>query len=100
MKLGIIVNNETHLKEITALTLAATKQKHKVVIFAMDKGTSLLPSDEFKNLAKTTDVSLSYCKHSATKFGIKTEELPENIICGSQLNNAMMMHEADRIVVL
>jgi len=100
MKLGILVNKERHLKEIIGLTLAATKQNHKVIIFAMDKGICLLQSNEFINLAKSTDVSISFCKHSAETQGINAENIVADIIGGSQLNNAMLMHQADKVVVL
>jgi len=43
---------------------------------------------------------LSLCEHSAKRHGIATEALSAAVVCGSQLNNAMMNHEADRVIVM
>ena len=43
---------------------------------------------------------MSVCDHSAEMIGIKTEGLSPKIVCASQLNNAMMNHNADRVIVL
>jgi hypothetical protein len=43
---------------------------------------------------------MSVCEHSAKVCGINTANLPQHITFGSQFNNAMMAHEADRVIVL
>ena len=100
MKLGILVNTAQHLDDVVELCRAALAKKHEVIIFAMDEGTRLLENDAFVALAELDGVSLSLCDHSAKMFGAKTEGLPPKIVCASQLNNAMMNHNADRVVVL
>jgi len=100
VKLGILVNTAQHLDDVVGLCRAALAKKHEVIIFAMDEGTRLLENDAFVALAELDGVSLSLCDHSAKMFGAKTEGLPPKIVCASQLNNAMMNHNADRVVVL
>jgi hypothetical protein len=45
-------------------------------------------------------VTLSVCQHSAEAHGVSLGGLPPEVHCGSQLQNAMMQHAADRVVVL
>lgn len=100
MKLGILVNTAKHLDDIVGLCHAALAKKHEVIIFAMDEGSRLLEDDAFVSLAELDGVSMSLCDHSAKMLGAKTEGLPPKIVCASQLNNAMMNHAADRVIVL
>ncbi len=100
MKLGILVNTEKHLDDIIGITRAALKKGHEVIIFAMDAGTRLLERQEFSDLSREEGVSMSFCDHSAKHVGAKTEGLGSEIVCGSQYNNAQMMHNADRVIVL
>lgn len=99
-RLGILVNTDRHLKHVLGLTRAASAKGHKVAIFVMDQGTRLLQDPGLLGLAELPGVTLSLCDHSAKRHGVKTEALPEAVVCGSQLNNAMMQHEAERVVVL
>lgn len=100
MKLGMLVNTAKHLSDIVGICRAALDQNHQVIIFAMDEGTRLLENDAFVSLAELQGVSISVCDHSAKVIGIKTEGLPPKILCASQLNNAMMNHNADRVITL
>ena len=100
MKLGILVNTARHLDEVIGLTEAAIARGQEVIIFAMDEGTRLLDEGRFVSLAAVEGVTLSACEHSANALGVSTERLVPQIRCGSQLNNAMMAHAADRVVVL
>ena len=100
MKLGIYVNTNRHLAHVVGLVKAAIAKGHEVILFDMDDGTKLLGTPEFKSLCTTQGVSMSFCDHSAKDLGVATEGLPQELICGSQYNNAMMMHDADRVIVL
>lgn len=100
MKLGIFVNTNRHLADVTGLVKAALAKGHEVIMFNMDDGTKLLGTPEFKELCKTKGVTMSFCDHSAKGLGVGTEGLPAEIVCGSQFNNATMVHDADRIIVL
>ncbi len=100
MKLGILVNTDRHLEHILGFTKAAVAKNHEVIIFTMDEGTRLLENDSFVALSKFSAVSMSLCEHSAESYGINTKDLPMDIDCASQFNNAMMNHNADKVIVL
>ena len=100
MKLGILVNTDRHLAHVVGFAKAAVSKGHDVILFNMDDGTKLLGTPEFRELCKTEGVSLSYCDHSAKHLNVATKGLPEEIVCGSQYYNAVMMHDADRVIVL
>ena len=100
MKLGMLINTAKHADHVVGICRAALAKNHQVIIFAMDEGTRLLENDAFVSLAGLDGVSVSLCDHSAKTFGVRTESLPPKIVCASQLNNAMMNHDADRVIVL
>jgi predicted peroxiredoxin len=100
MKLGIFVNTNRHLEHVVGLVKAALSKGHEVVMFNMDDGTKLLGTPEFSELCKTKGVSLSFCDHSAKGLNVTTEGLPPEIVCGSQYNNAVMNHNADKVIIL
>ena len=100
MKLGMLINTAKHLDHVVGICRAALARNHQVTIFAMDEGTRLLENEAFVSLAELDGVSMSLCDHSAKMCGARTERLPPKIVCASQLNNAMMNHNADRVIVL
>ncbi len=100
MKLGMLINTAKHVDDVVGICRAALAKKHQVSIFAMDEGTRLLENAAFVSLAELDGVSLSLCDHSAKTIGANTEGLSPKIVCASQLNNAMMNHDADRVIVL
>ncbi|MDP6812028.1 MAG: DsrE family protein [Alphaproteobacteria bacterium] len=98
--LGILVNTDGHLAHVLGLTTAAVNKGHEVTIFVMDSGTRLLRDDSFVALAGADGVSMSFCDHSAREHEIDTDTLPPEVEGGSQLNNAVMNHQAARMIVL
>ncbi len=100
MKLGILVNTDRHPETVLGLTDAALGKGHEVVIFAMDDGTRLLTQQSFAALCGRTGVSMAFCDHSAQKLGVSTGGLGKAVVSGSQYDNASMMHDCDKVVVL
>lgn len=100
MHLGILVTTNKNKEAVVGITKAALSKGHKVTIFNMDDGTKLLGDEFFNSLCKTEGVEMSFCDHSAQGMGISKEGIPADIVCGSQFNNASMMHEADRVINL
>ncbi|MEC4685597.1 MAG: DsrE family protein [Nitrospirota bacterium] len=100
MKLGILVNTDKHLDDIAGITEAAVSKGHEVILFAMDDGTKLLENPSYTELCKLQGVTMSFCDHSAQKISVKTEGIAEEIIRGSQYNNAAMDHDSDKVIVL
>lgn len=100
MKLGILVTTDRHKDDVIGIAKAAVAKGHEVIIFNMDAGTKLLGDDDFRQLCKTQGVTMSFCDHSSQKENVSKEGIPEEIVCGSQFNNANMMHDADRVINL
>ena len=106
MKLGILLNTARHLDDVVGISRAALAKNHQVIIFAMDEGVKLMPTQALTSLAALEGVSVSVCDHSAEMYGVNTEgQSPKmvrgtKIVCGSQFQNAMMNHNADRVIVL
>ncbi len=99
MKLGILVNSDRHLEHIVGITQAASEKGHEVIIFSMDEGTHLVENAKFTALSELDGVSMSLCRHSAEEHNIELDDIPEGITRGSQFDNAVMNHEADRVIV-
>ncbi len=100
MKLGILVNSDKHRDAVIGLTQAALAKGHEITLFTMDSGTKLLADPSYNNLCTLPGVVMSFCDHSAKQVGVATGSIPEAIVCGSQYDNAVMMHTADKVIVL
>lgn len=99
MKLGILVNTDKHLDHILGMVKAALASGHEITVFVMDAGTKLLNNSAFAGLSLLHGVSMSFCDLSADKEGVIKEGMPAEIQSGSQYNNAVMVHESDRVLV-
>jgi hypothetical protein len=100
MKLGILVTTDRHLEDVIGITDAALSKGHEVIIFNMDAGTRLLGAEALGSLCHRPGVTMSFCDLNATELNIEKDGLPEDIVQGSQLNNARMVHDADRVIRL
>lgn len=100
MKIGILVNSDKRRDDVAGIARAAVEKGHSVDIFAMDEGVRLLCDPAFYELCKVDGIHLSYCDHSTDQLRCKPKELPGEIVCGSQYDNALMGHTADRMIVL
>jgi predicted peroxiredoxin len=100
MKLGILVNTDKHLSDIIGLTKAALELGHDITVFTMDAGTRLFKHPEYSELCRLSGVKMSFCDHNAKMFDAQTGGIPEEIVCGSQFDNAAMMHECDKVIIL
>lgn len=100
MKLGIMVTTDRHLRQIRGITRAALAKGHAVAIFATDEGVKLLANREFSSLSALPGVTMNFCGHSAQRHGGRPAGLPEAIASGSQFENAIMVSESDKVLVL
>ena len=100
MRLGILVNTSRHLDDIIGIVKAALAKGHEVEMFNMDDGVRLLGTPEFGELCRTGGVGTSFCDYNAKSHSVDTEGLPAELVCGSQYHNAVMVHNADRLIVL
>ena len=100
MKLGILVNTDRNTKSLAGLTKAAVSKGHEVVLFLMDEGVKLLQKAPIANLLKTREVTLTFCQYSADVIGVTANGIFREAVSGSQYDNACMIREVDRLVVL
>ncbi len=100
MKLGILVNTDKHAEDLIGLTKAALSKGHHVTTFFMNGGVNLLAIPEVNDLCENPGIVMKYCDYSTQQKGISKEGFNEKIGCGSQYDNAMMNHEADRVIVI
>ena len=100
MKIGILVASDRHLAQVCGITQAAVGKAHAVALFATDTGTKLLADHRFAALSALPGVTISYCDHSAQRYGGRPTGLPAAIRPGSQFDNAVMTSESDKLVVL
>lgn len=100
MKLGVLVNDVRHRDHLVGLVRAAVSRGHEVLIFTMDAGTRLIPDPAVLDLCRLPGVTLSLCAHSAKANGVNVGALGADVCIGSQMQNALMHHHADRVVVL
>ena len=91
--LGILVNSDKYGDDVVGAVQAAKKAGHDVKIFMMDDGV-LLAQPLCGELGESAE--MAYCDHSAEPRGVK--EVP-GATAGSQYQNAVMMHDADKVVV-
>jgi len=100
VKLGIMVTTDRHLEQVCGLTRAAIAGGHTVSIFATDEGTRLLADGRFAALGALAGVTMSYCDHNAQRYGARPPGLPEAVVQGSQLENAIMCSTSDKVLML
>lgn len=100
MRLGIMAAGGDQRGRIVGIVQAAVGRGHSVAIFATGEGTRLLADASFTGLASLPGVSIAYCDQSARLEEVATAGLPASIRRGSQLDNAAMASEADKLIVL
>ena len=100
MKLGIHVKTDRHLQHVIGIAKAAASKGHEVMVFTMAEGERLLEQQPYFELCKIPNIKMSYCDHNAGHMGINKDAIPQEITCGSQYNNAVMVSTADKVIVL
>jgi peroxiredoxin family protein len=100
LKLGILVNTDKHLRHIIGITQAAVSRGHEVIIFNMDQGSKLLEQKSFCALSGLHGVTISFCSLNSKQAGVNTASLSGEVMEGSQYNNAVMNHQADKVIIL
>lgn len=100
MKLGILVNSDNNIDAVTGITRAAVARGHEVTLFTMDEGVLLFREESFSELCGLDGVRMSFCDHSSKQLKVGVDSMTDEIICGSQFDNANMLHDADKVIVL
>jgi peroxiredoxin family protein len=100
MKLGMLVTTDDNPDALLGITSSAVARGHEVSIFVMDAGTLLLTRPEVRELSTRQRIVMSFCEHSAQGLGVPLDAIPGAIVRGSQYDNATMLQEADKVIVL
>ena len=100
LNLGILVTTDRYQEALIGITRTAAARGHDVTIFFTDTGTSFVNVPEITDLASVSGVKMAYCELNAKEAGVIRDKVPERIVNGSQLNNALMFHNADKIISL
>jgi len=100
MRLGIVVSTRRHLKVFVNLALTAARQGHRVSVFVTGEGVELLPEKEIAELAANDMIEMVFCEFISKKIGIAPDSIPDSFKAGSQLDNALMMRDSDRVISL
>jgi len=100
MKLGILVTTDNHPDAMLGISAAAIVRGQEVSIFVMDAGTRLLIRPEVRDLSTRQRIVMSFCEHSARGLGVPLDAISAAIVRGSQYDNATMLQEADKVIVL
>lgn len=100
MRLGILVSTDRHMKELSAIVRAALGKGHEVSVFVMGEGASFLVDETLGGLGALEGVSVSFCDFNATRKSIDRSMIQPHVRSGSQLDNALMVRDSDRVISL
>lgn len=100
MVLGIVVATDRNLELVCGIAAAAAARGHAVRIFVTGDGARLLAQERLGALAALPGTSVVYCDHSARRCGVDTGRLARGLARGSQLDNAVICTESDKVLVL
>ena len=73
---------------------------HQVTVFIMSSGVLLLSDNVLSDLAETGNVDISYCDFNATRMNIDKSSISLRVKASSQLDNALMVRDSDRVICL
>lgn len=93
--LAVFVSHRQSRELLAGLLKEATRLGIEVMTFFMDEGVELLADAEW--VASLPEGRYAACDVSAQRRGIHP---PERIIAGGQYQNAIMIHDAGRVVSL
>jgi len=98
MHLGIVASHESAGPHLVGLAAAAIARGWTCRVFLTDSAVKLATSTSLRDLAQAGSVRLDVCEHSWQHFG--GAGAPEGATLGSQFQNAELVRECDRVVVI
>jgi len=98
MRLGIVASHESAAAHLAGLAAAAAARGWQCRVFLTDSAVKLAASTSLQGLAKSGAVRVDVCEHSWQHYA--GEVKPEGATLGSQFQNAELVRECDRVVVL
>ncbi len=100
MELGMLINTNHQIHHAIMLTKTALQKGHSVRMFIMDEGSYALENPELVSFCEDDNVKISFCEYNARQHKINLESIDRRIKRGTQLNNAIMCQQSDKILVL
>ena len=100
MTLGLLVTRDDCKEDVVGLATAAAEKSHTVMIFMMDDGVRLCEDRDVRRLEDVPGIVFSLCALNMDERAISKEGIPGGIEIGSQYQNAQMVHNSDRVIVL
>lgn len=98
MRLGIVASHESAAAHVEGLAAAAARRGWACRCFLTDSGVRLATSPALTALASAGAIRLDVCEHSWHQFG--GEKAPAAANMGTQFNNAELVRECDRVIVV
>jgi hypothetical protein len=98
MKLGIVAAHESAGTHVEGLAAAAAARGWACRCFLTDSGVKLAASPRFRELAASGALRVDICEHSWHQFA--QGDAPPGATLGSQFQNAELVRECDRVVVV
>jgi hypothetical protein len=103
MRLGVVVTEDRYGGEALALLEGAARREWELRCFLTDSGVRLLNDERFRRFLDDTDAHVSLCELSVDRYdGIDphADGLDERVIVGGQYQDAELVKNTDRVVVL
>jgi hypothetical protein len=103
MRLGIVVTDDRCAPHAVGLLRAAGARDWPTRCFLTDRGVFLLKDPGFRRLLEEGRTHFSLCELSIERYGsdgVSVEGLEDRIIVGGQYQNAELVHNSDRVLVL
>ncbi len=98
MRIGLVATHDSALAHLEGLAAAAAARGWACRCFLTDTGVRLAASPRLQALAKSGAVRVDVCEHSWHQYA--GEGAPEGATLGSQFQNAELVRECDRVIVL
>lgn len=98
MLVGIVASSEGSGPQLEGLASAAAARGWPCRCFLTDSAVKLASSGRLLELARSGALRVDVCEHSWQQFG--AGPIPAGANAGSQFQNAELVRECDRVVVL
>ena len=98
MRLGIVATHESAGPQLAGLAAAAAARGWPLRCFLTDSGVKPAANGALLALAQSGKLRPDVCEHSWQHLGMG--EAPEGATLGSQFQNAELVRECDRVLVL
>lgn len=102
MRFGIVVTDENQAAHVSCLLKEALSRDWSVRCFLTENGVNMLKDDAFIDMARNPSVHLSVCEMSVERYchDVPLAEMEDAVIIGGQYQDAELVRNSDRVLVL